>query len=385
MTRRTFYSDRILQPVYGTEPFVAYCQSRAIPFAQAEGAVFDAGAIRRWQEALTTLPPDRQADVEFELSQVRELSHRDAVYHLIDVSSQRGQPGDLIPGEAAQALWFLVHRPAIFQEVFFHHEIAEAESWRNALAPPGIDLSDHDQRRNAFERELSRFFRAHEGIGRFCTSRSYRFEEFDSTVFLGYLADRPRSFDTFTDDGEHRLQRFRPAITLTFVYYPADGTVLLKCRQRAAAKVLALFRAFSRAVLGCDLDESRLAVRYDLDRLKARFEPPLPEGVMQARVRCLDMAYPATEGRRRVRLETNASDRPSAISELLKIHVGDELRGRLRVVYAELQVTLHLRGRAKGYVIRLWPNRCGLNQTPAAETLRRCLNSWGLVHHAPRP
>ena len=128
------------------------------------------------------------------------------------------------------------------------------------------------------------------------------------------------------------------------------------------------------------LDATSLDRRFDLDRLKEPFHPPLTEGVNGARVKALELAYPASEGRRRIRLETNAADEPEAIQELLKHHFGQgSLLSCVCVSYAELQVKLALRGRTKNHVIRLWPNRSNLNQSKTAETLRRCLHSWHLT------
>jgi hypothetical protein len=138
-------------------------------------------------------------------------------------------------------------------------------------------------------------------------------------------------------------------------------------------------------VLHAEIDAASLGTRYLLDRLKDPFDPPLPERVSMARVKSLELAYPAIEGRRRLRLDTNVADSPSAIRQLLARHVDDESASRLRVVSAELQVTLRVRGRPKNHVIRLWPNRCSLSQTQTAEFLRQCLTTWGLIAHARKP
>ncbi len=384
MLRRTIELGRFLRALAGTEPLREYCRLRGIPFEPGPDGE-DASEAERWQAAVASLPPERRADIELEITQVQELGNRDAIGHLIDVCAGRNLPTDLVPGEAAQALWFLVHEPAIFREVYFHEEVLDGESWRHATAPPGIAVGDHASRRPAFEAELRRFYRAADGTGRFCASQSVRFADPDCIVFVGYVADRLRLLDVFDEGGARRHERIRPASPVLFAYYPGDGTVLLKCRQRARDKVLGLLRAFARSVLRAEVDERSLDARFLLDRLKEPFDPPLPEGVAAVRVRSLDLAYPPHEGRRRLRLETGAADRPSAIPELLRRHVDEESRARLQVVAAELQVTLRVRGRPKHHVIRLWPDRCTLGRTGTAEFLRSCLNAWGLIAHAPEP
>jgi hypothetical protein len=384
MFRSTFLLDHFLQAVSGSDPFVDYCHSRAIPFAPMPGAMIGDAEVRRWQDALGTLPAEERATINLELAQVNDLAHRGAIRHLVDACAGRGLPGALVAGEEAQALWFLVHQPAVFQEVFFHAEVEEVASWQNARALPGIALPDHRLLQGPFERELSRFFRTHEGTGQFCASRSYRLPDPECHLFVGYVADRPRLLDAFSDGGEHRRARIRPAARVLFAYYPADGTILLKARQRARSKVLGLLRAFARSVLQADVDEASLNARYDLECLKFPFDPPLPPGIALARLKAIELAYPPTEGRRRLRFETNAGDAPSAIAQLLASHVGEERLRRLCVVSAEIQVKFTIGGRLKSSFIRLWPNRCTLNQTPTAELLRRCLRTWG-IDHAPRP
>src|SRR5687767_5040912 len=108
MLRDAFELGRFLRSVSGSEPLREYCVERGIDFeSQGHGDKSDA---ERWERAVSILPPEQQADIELEIRQVQELANRDSVYHLIDVCSGRGLPADLVAGEAAQALWFLVHQ-----------------------------------------------------------------------------------------------------------------------------------------------------------------------------------------------------------------------------------------------------------------------------------
>ena len=98
-------------------------------------------------------------------------------------------------------------------------------------------------------------------------------------------------------------------------------------------------------------------------------------------MKALHLSYPERWGRRRVKLETLASDAPAAIEELLAAHAGEPgLLERLRVCHAELQVKLAMDGRPKTHVIRLWPDRSNLGETPLGVRLRACLSRWGLRH-----
>lgn len=383
MLRQTIELGHFLRSVAATDPLREYCERRGIPFEPQNER--DAAALERWHDALASLPSVKQVDIELELFQVQELANRDSIYHLIDVCAERGLPSDLVAGEAAQALWFLVHHRDVFLEVYYNEVILERASWQNAETRPGIRVCDLASRQADFERELRRFFRVQEGTGRFIASQSHSFDDPACIAFIGFVSDRLRYVDGFTDGGEHRPQRVRPSVAVTFAYYPADGTVLLKSRHRARTKVLGLMQVFARSVLRAEIDEQSLGSRCLLDQLTQPFDPPLPEGVAMARVKTLDLAYPPSEGRRRLRLETNAADRQSAILELLGRHVDEETKAKLRVVAAELQVALRVRGRLKNYVIRLCPDRCSLSHSKTSELLRRCLKTWGLIRHAPGP
>jgi hypothetical protein len=376
MLRRRFLLNRTLRALVGTEPFSEYCASRGISFAVRSNSTIEGDIEAAWREALTMLPPEKQAEIELELAQVNELAHRGGIYSLIDACAERDLPADLIPGEAAQALWFLVRHPDVFQEVFFHEEVQEVESWQNARAAPGIGIDDHRTARRSFEQAITGFFRAHEGTGRYCASHSYRLTDPECHVFVGYVSDRLRILEAFSEAGEHRPHRIHPASRVIVAYYPGDGSLLLKARQRALSKVTALLAAFSQAVLHVDFDPSSLNARYDLDRLKERMDFPLPEGMLAARLKAIELAYPVTEGRRRVRFETNASDDRLAVYRLLENHISQRDRERLRVIFAEIQAGISVRGRPKNVFVRLWPNRCTLNQTPIGELLQRCLRSW---------
>src|SRR5205085_1262555 len=149
-------------------------------------------------------------------------------------------------------------------------------------------------------------------------------------------------------------------------YYPEDGRLLLKARQRARDSVLDLFQRFGRAVLGNTLDASCLRPAFRLDLFKRPFDPPLDGPDMErARVKALCLAEPESFGRRRITLETLSGDGQFAIIDLLREHGGrEEVLERLEVLSAELEVVLRREGRRKTYPVRLWPDRCTLNQTP---------------------
>ena len=61
---------------------------------------------------------------------------------------------------------------------------------------------------------------------------------------------------------------------------------------------------------------------------------------------------------------------------LLRTHVANA--NELAVCHAEIAVPIRCGERAKSHLVRLWPDRCNLNQTPLGQRLRRCLDRWGI-------
>src|SRR5947209_3319511 len=76
-----------------------------------------------------------------------------------------------------------------------------------------------------------------------------------------------------------------------------------------------------------------------------------------------------------------AGDGPDAIDELLRAHLREgNPSDELQVCYAEVQVRLRTDGGSRNYLIRLWPDRCSLDQTPLGRRLRACLRRWGISY-----
>lgn len=381
MSRRTFFADRTLRNLLGTEPFAAYCRKHRIPFDLAQANLSLREAARQWTAALAQLPAEQGALIDLELARVNELADDEGNRHLLDAAQGEEIPRDDIPSHAPLALWFFLHHPDLFNEVFLQHEIQEMQSWRTFQTTPGLAVEDLLSRSSLLADRLKAFFHAHEGTGRFCVVETHRVT--NSACFVAHIADRLQFVESFTEGGEPAMQKLRPALPLLFVYYPADGSLLVKSHLRSRERILELLRCFDEAVLGVTLDEKSLAPVFNLDRLKQPFHPlPDAEDMELVRVKALHLRYPERLGRRQVKLDTLVTDTPTAIEELLRVHVGGPQHvAQLSVAHAQLQVRLRLNGgRGKNYLIRLWPNRCNLNQTPVGERLRICLRRWGLIH-----
>lgn len=383
MLARAFDARRFLREVYGTGVFLEYCESRGIAFEQIPGWLMRDDDLPRWREAFGNLPETEQARVELELAQAAELADEVALGQLLAASADDGPPPDSVPGGAALALWFLLHRPEMFRDAFVGHEIAEVGAWRSARAPPGVTLNDLAARAAALAESLRGYFRTYEGVGRFCAAEVYRLDP-PAYCFVTRLSDRLRLFEGFTERGQRMLRRAWPAFAVIYVYYPADGRLLLKARQRSAESVFDLFRRFGRAVLDVELAADCVAPVFRLDLFKLRFDPlPGSAGVESVRVKAVHLVYPGWAGRRRVKLETLSGDDQFAILQLLREHGGQSwILDQLEVVYAELEVKLRNEAGRKTVLVRLWPDRSNLNHSALGSLLYACLRRWGVAHAA---
>jgi hypothetical protein len=375
MFTRIFHPATFLQSVYGTDPFVDYCRARFLPFEQGSSPLREEDA-RRWAATLAQLSHDEHAQVELELSTVNEMSGPEENRHLIEAAGEGQMPPDSVPSGEPLALWFLVNHPALFHEVFLQHEIREISSWRTAAAPPGLELRDLEASALALDATLRAFFRI-EGTGRFSITQAHRLQ--NAVCFTSQVADRLQFLDVFSEDGRVAKRTIRRALPVILVYYPADGTVLLKSHLRSRDRIAELLQRFGESVLhsavSCDGNT------FNLELLKRPFHP-LPDGedIEVVRVKTLHLRYPEHAGRRQLKLETAASDAPDAIDHLLRSHVSDHALAQLRVSHAELQLRLRLSNGRKNVGIRLWPTHSNLSQTALAERLRVCLERWGLTY-----
>ncbi len=295
--------------------------------------------------------------------------------HLVEAAAGGVLPPDDVPDGAAVALWCFLHRPALFREVFLHHEACETQVWHSGRSAARLVPGTLTGRAPALAAELRKLFRRAAGVGRFCAVEVIVSP--GGVCFSARVADRLRLVEGFTDRGGSDLRCVRPALPVLFTYSPTDGSVRLRAPLRSRERAADLLRCFGRAVLRSPV-ECR-GERFDLDRLKRPFRPsPDARDMVSARVKALHLHYPARCGRRHLKFETLPGDEPGAVGQMLAAHLGADADD-LTVCHAELQVRLRSGGRVRDYPVRLWPDRCDLNHTPLGERLRRCLRLWGLA------
>src|SRR5258708_3613541 len=111
---RNFSSSCFLRNVFGTQPFIDYCQGRGIDLAQALTAPLEKQDLERWVTALARLRPEEQAEVELELASISDLADHGAVAQLFKGIEGKDLPSDSIPGDTALALWFFLRHQGVF-------------------------------------------------------------------------------------------------------------------------------------------------------------------------------------------------------------------------------------------------------------------------------
>ncbi len=367
--------DRFLSSVLGTHVFLSYCRARRIRFPHTATTRRWKEGLRRWVTAVAELPDDQRTQVEWEQDAVSELSSGDGVAHLLALAEGSGQPPVGVPDGGPLALWFLLHRPALFQEAFLHHQPREVDDWYAARAQSGLCVADPPGTSASLASVLGACFRECQGLGRLCEVAAHHLPE--AICFVARFATRQRLSDEFIRAGKQTRRCLHAMKCIQLVYYPRDGTVLLHSHLHSLDGIRKLLACFTQAVLGCPAPADGAA--FALDRLKHPFHPPRDADDMElVRLKTLHLRYPARCGGRRVVLETLTSDGPSAIDELLGAHVSDDALTELRVTYAELHIRLRVRGRSKDHLLRLWPNRCDLGRGPIADRFLACLRRWGL-------
>jgi hypothetical protein len=368
----TLCADRFLRSVKGANLFRDYCRDRDIPFAPSPSGAGQKEDVQRWITALSGLPDDRRALVEWEIDAIGDLGGRAGTVHLLGAAADAGPPPLTVPDGHPLALWFLLHRPSLFREVFFHHEHRDPDVWHAAKAPPGLRISDADGTASALSEAFGAQCRGN--TGPLLAVEVHRAQ--DALFVVGRTVGRPQWVEGVDVAGARMQHRLTPAACVQFAYYPSDGTVLLQA-PGAPDRLRVLLDRFAQLALGCRVNTGGGA--FALDRLKQPFHPLSDaEAIEMVRVRTLRLRYPEREGRRTLLLQVLTSDDPEAMDELLREHVRDDELPDLEVAHAELQVRLRMDGRAKNHLVRLWPDRCDVGRGPVGDRILSCLRRSGL-------
>lgn len=364
---------RVFSRLNGTTIFRAYCRSRGLDRAHSLESRVRPPDVPWAVAAIARLPPAQRGAVERELAALDELHGPGGIAHLLEAAGDACPPPECIPDGSPVALWFLLHRPDVFWEVYFHHEARDPDVWHTARTAAGVRIDDVDGRGSSLGRAISELFERHEGTGRYCVVQPFHLP--GATAFVARIAGRPRMMERIPGRHESRWRPLADATCVQFVYYRRDGTVLLQAPFRSLERIRDLRECFGRTVVRASVEGTDFA----LDRLKRPFHPLADAPDMDlVRVKSLHLQYPERAGRRQIKLETLTTDSPAAIDELLRAHVGGATIDTPRVVHAVLHVRLRIGGRPKHHLIRLWPDRCDVGGGHVRDRILTCLRRWGL-------
>lgn len=357
----TLCADRFLQCLLGASALPDYCRARRVRLPARLARRGWAGSVKWWGDTLRRLPDRLRAQVEWEQLAVPELATPSGYLHLLAAAGGKGPPPDGPTGVLAGVLRFLLDSPALFREVYSRHRRREPNVWRAARATAGLPLPEPATAEARVTSTLAKLYREHTGNRAHCEVAVHR------VPGAVYVSARPRGERT----GLPAAQTFAE-----LVYFPADGTVLLRCPWPDDTRAREVMRCVFEAALGAPLGKVRPG--FALDRLREPFRPlPDADDVLSARLTALHLRYPGRLGRREVRLRALPSDSPAAVEEMLRAHGGRHL-DELRVSHAALLVRVRLEGCEKDRLVRLWPNRCDAGEGPFRARVLASLRSWGL-------
>ena len=367
----TLCTERFLDCVAGSAVFRAYCRRCQIPRSFSLGACPVGEAAARWIEALSSLPEARRLQISREQAAVYELDSGRGVMHLLAAGGAVDLPPADIPDGGPLALWFLLRDPELFWEVFYQHRHPEPDVWHAGRVTAGLQMTNSAV--SALAGPLEAFFRRQRVL---CGAHTVATHRLSSGVcFVARGAGRPGSIDSAPVDRRFR-RPVHPSPSVQIAYYPDDGTILVKASPGPPDTARSLLDGFARNTLG--LASGNIDPAFAIDRLRYPFRPLPDDEVEMACVRTLHLRHPARAAGRSLILQSQTSDAPSAVDEMLARYVGPAELVELQVSHAELHVRLRVAGRPKDHLVRLWPDRCDVGTGASGDRILRSLRRWGL-------
>lgn len=337
--------ERIQTGADGSPLLGRYCQSRGL----------DSPAV------IEQLPPADRERIEGELEALVDLSGPLGNAHLLDAFVGHGDAPDGLRG-VTLALWFLLHQPDLFWQVYRNHLHRDLDVWRAARV----------EVRNQAHIPADCANRLAEELGRLHQEDGWHVARHELTTGLALVATRPAA--TLLPTGG-LSDRPLASDRLEFAYHPQAGTLLMQPGLGPEESIQTLLLAFAESVgAGPVLP----GPAFDVDRLCWPFRPQ-PGGLdLEVRLKTLHLRYPDREGRRMVTLDTLESDSPEAVEEMVARHVPAELLPELSVHQAVFLARLKTDGGERLHQFRLYPNYCDLGRGRLGERLLACVRRWGL-------
>ena len=352
-----------------------------------------------WFWVWLQLPEEQRNALESEFREIFEMSCEKGVRTLLDEARSRwpdgseeldafietlsSQPGHFHRGMAA----LLDHQECWRSAVRSYHPRGTA-CWRKRKhlghRPAATDAASLEHLADL----IRTYFHRREGRGNHCLVESFRRDGLD--YFFAYPEDYSRQEIEWVD-GALGLRPHHPAFEVVFVYSRREGSLDLSF-PGPYRYVEPLQEMFATAILKLDRlpDEPANPQVYDLNPLLHRsfeFVYGADSGIEAVTVRKLQMSSRAVEGNR-ISVETESSDRPEALYDLLDSDGRSIPYKYYGVTQAEMVARMAAQGGELARTIRIClagPASCSLDYGERELKLRAMLKASGLELRRTEP
>lgn len=288
------------------------------------------------------------------------------------------------------AFWAFFECPKIWEGAlrFADADNKPRRNWRKRRNMPARKDPITEADGDALAKELSKLLFRQQARGKNCKVELYRRGKRE--YFFAYPEDH-RQTGIEWEKGEFERRTYTPAFEIIFVYDTVERSLNIWYRgeYRLGQDLQVIF---AQSVLGTEIErESRRDTRvYDLEPLKDRdfnfnFGPEL--GIESVFVRKLRLDVWG-ETRRRITLEANPADPPSAIHDLMEAVTAVLSRSRVFISQVGLHVIFMTPPDAKRSPTRRfdinYPNSCSLQNEGRDFFIQQMLSQSGIEPQTPK-
>lgn len=333
-------------------------------------------------EAFTTLPDEKQAEIEAEFQNIDSMAFQGGVKALIEEATEHPHFNATFPeainqfdSDHGKAMWTFLEHPEYWAgatSILYAENIADAY-WKKRNDLPHVAPLVEPEDAHRLEKALIRYFKTREGRGRHCQVDVFRRRE--KEYFFAYLTDFGKSELEFEGTAFNPRAR-TPSFEIIFVYTQSEGSLDIYA-PRNTKYVTDLQQEFADRILNLDeLDEfAGDDLIYNLNALADRdfvFKGLEDFDIEAINIRLLRLSL-FGRSKRVVTLEVDPTHNPKAVYDLM-----DTLKPpHFNVTQAEMIVTFRTPipgSRTKDRKFKIsYPNWCNLRHHGRDELLRKML------------
>lgn len=342
-------------------------------------------------QAVTTIPDDKQAQIEAECQDIEGMACQGGMTALTDEADFHGDTAfpatvSKIDGFHGAAMWAFLDHPLYWEgaTLFLHSDNIAETLWRKRSDLPHLSPLVEEVDTDRLAKAISHHFSTKEGRGRNCKVEVFR--RYDKEYFFAYPEDFAQSGLEWVRNSLSPRAR-HPAFEIIFVYCQAEGSLDIYAPGNTKS-VPELQQIFASAILKFDdLDELATDDRvYALDGLAGRhfvFKYPDDSGIESVAVRSLRLSLKSGK-KRRVTVEAETKQDPKAVYDVM-----DKLNlPPYHVTQAQIAVTFartpRTRARVRNFKIS-YPNWCALRHDGRDGIIRKMLGDSGIELMTPAP